>query len=66
MNVSTKAILLVSMLLNTTIASAAFVTNNTNGGDGFVEGAFPTFTLAGANNGIDDEIIPMRKMMLDL
>lgn len=42
------------MLLNTSIASAAFVVNNVHGGDGFVTGAFPTFTLTGADNAMSE------------
>lgn len=34
-----------------TPASAAFTLNNTGGGDGFVEGAAPSFDLFGSNNG---------------
>ena len=52
----TKVLIVVSMLLNTTIASAAFVLNNPNGGNGFVVDAFPSFTLVGSDfedEGID-------------
>ena len=55
----TKSLLLAAMLLNTTMASAAFVTTNTMneppnddlGADGYVSGNFPSFTIVGANNG---------------
>lgn len=55
MNRITKVLIVASMLLNTTLASAAFVVNNPNGGDGFVTGSFPTFTLAGADNSLDED-----------
>ena len=55
----TKSLLVAAMLLNTTMASAAFVTTNTKfeapnddlGADGGVTGNFPSFTIVGANNG---------------
>ena len=55
----TKSLLVAAMLLNTTMASAAFVTTNTMnappnndlGADGYVSGDFPSFTIRGANNG---------------
>lgn len=46
-----KALVVAALLLNTTLASAAFVVSNPNGGDGFVEGNNQKFTLFGANNG---------------
>ena len=54
----TKSLLVAAMLLNTTMASAAFVVTNTKfeapnddlGADGGVIGNFPSFTIVGANN----------------
>ena len=53
----TKSLLVAAMLLNTTMASAAFVVTNTMspfpnydmGANGFVINDFPTFTLVGSN-----------------
>ncbi|OWW22396.1 hypothetical protein AYR66_25775 [Noviherbaspirillum denitrificans] len=33
------------------MAANAYTVNNTNGGDGYVSGSFPSFTLVGGNNG---------------
>ena len=54
----TKSLLVAAMLLNTTMASAAFVVTNSMlpfpnddlGATGFVIGDFPSFTLVGSNN----------------
>ena len=55
----TKSLLVAAMLLNTTMASAAFVVTNTKfeapydqfgGANGDVYGSFPSFTLMGSNS----------------
>ena len=59
MNQIAKVLIVVSMLLNTAIASAAFVTTNSAGANGFVTGAFPTFTLAGTDKEVDDDSVTL-------
>jgi hypothetical protein len=53
-----KVLLVATMLLNTSIASAAYVvTNSNNSGDftpGFVTGSIPSFTLVGSDKANDE------------
>lgn len=57
MNLIAKILLVVSLLLNTAIANAAFVTTNSIGANGFVTGELPNFTLAGSDKDFDDDSV---------
>ncbi|MGV3583344.1 MAG: VPLPA-CTERM sorting domain-containing protein [Methylophilus sp.] len=46
-----KCLTFTALLLSFTAANAAFVSNNTNGGDGFVTGNSSNFSLFSGNNG---------------
>ena len=64
MNFISKVLLVASMLLNTSIASAAFVVNNSNGGNGFVIDSFPEFILVGSNNNVSENFVTYSDIFL--